>query len=224
MSRDPRTPDVEATPPPTVKRVGLTGGIASGKSTVARLLARKGAGVIDSDALARQTTDQPEVLGQIPVGLGADYAVRGRLVRARLADTVFSDPRAKDQLERIVHPWVRARSRALQLHLEEAQRVPLIVHDIPLLFESGLEGAFDAVIVVNAPQETRAQRAEQRSGLDGEQFRVRDAAQLPLEQKLARADHVIENSGDLQDLERQVDELWEELVDGTAVRPGKRDG
>jgi dephospho-CoA kinase len=202
-----------AAPPGTVKRIGLTGNIGSGKSTVARLLAERGAAVIDSDALARQATEDPAVLKRIAEEFGERMVADGRLDRAALADVVFADSGARRRLEGIVHPWVRACSRTVQRRLLESPTPPpVIVHDIPLLFENGLQDAFDAVVVVAAPLETRAARTAAGGKLSESDFLARDQAQWPPDRKEAMADHVIDNSGDLASLKKQVAALWSRMI------------
>lgn len=201
-----------------VLSIGLTGSIASGKSSVAKMLSEFGAAVIDSDALAREATEDPQVLEQIEEEFGEQVVVEGRLDRKALASLVFADSggadsrEARRRLEAIIHPWVRARSERLQRQLlESAQPPPAIVHDIPLLIENGLQEDFDAVVVVVASAEVRAARAAKRSNLSDAEFRARDSAQLPEERKAELADHVIDNSGDLDALAPQVARLWKKL-------------
>ena len=197
---------------PVPLNIGLTGNIGSGKSTVARLLVERGAALIDADALAREATSDPKVLATIAEKLGEDLVKAGELDRAATAARVFADAEARATLNSIIHPWVRrvmaARVAALRTQ-DEPPRV--ILMDIPLLYENGLEAGLDAVIVVNAPLAVRAKRVGARSGLSEADVRARDSAQLPLEEKVARADFVLENSGDLEDLERQVKALWRGL-------------
>ncbi len=198
---------------PKPRSVGLTGNIGSGKSTVARLLQERGAALIDADALARAATRDPEVLARIAAELGPELVKAGELDRARTASRVFGDPEARAKLNAIIHPWVQ-RERDAKIASLSAQTLPppVIVHDVPLLFETGLEKGFDAVIVVNAPLETRVKRVVARSGLSEDEVRARDAAQTPLEEKVRRADFVLENGGDLASLETQVDEVWQKLT------------
>ncbi len=191
--------------------IGLTGNIGSGKSTVARLLAGHGARVIDADALAREATDNPEVLDEIATTFGEHLIQGGRLDRKALAGIVFGDEDRRRQLNGIIHPYVRRRAAELTREYRDTG-ARIIVQDIPLLFEGELQAAFDRVIVVTAPLATRMERVRQRSGLDGDEFLRRDAAQLPLEQKAALADFVIDNSGGLEDLETQTEKTWRELV------------
>ncbi len=197
---------------PVPLKIGLTGNIGSGKSTVARLLIERGAALVDADALAREAASDPQVLAAIAEKLGDDLVRGGGLDRAATAARVFEDAEARAILNSIIHPWVRresaARVEALRMQ-DEPPRV--ILMDIPLLYENGLEAGLDAVIVVNAPLAVRVKRVGARSGLSEADVVARDGAQLSLEKKVARADFVLENSGDLEDLERQVEALWREL-------------
>lgn len=192
-------------------RVGLTGNIGAGKSSVARLLAARGAAVIDADALAREASGDPSVLAEISRALGSELVAHGRLDRAKTAERIFGDAAARRVLNGIIHPWVRRESTRRALVLER-QGAPLIVFDIPLLYESGLADQFDAVVVVDAPLEVRLARLRARSHLSEAEARARDAAQLPLAEKVVRADFVIDNGGSEDDLAAQVDALWPKLL------------
>lgn len=193
-------------------RLGLTGNIGSGKSTAARFLAAHGAAVIDADRLAREATEDPAVLVRIETTLGPGLVRDGRLDREATARRVFADEEARAALNAIVHPWVAARRDELERVLLEGPAPPeVIVHDVPLLYEAGLEDAFDAVVVVTAPLATRLARVAARSGLAEAEARARDAAQWPLARKAARADHVLDNGGDEAALAAQVAALWERL-------------
>lgn len=195
------------------RAVGLTGNIGSGKSTVARLLQARGAALIDADALARGATRDPVVLSRVAAELGEALVKDGALDRAAVAARVFRDPAARGVLNGIVHPWVqRERERRVEQLLAQSTPPKVIVHDIPLLFEVGLEGGFDMVVVVNAPLETRIARVAARSGLSEDEVRARDASQMPLSEKVRRADVVIDNGGDEASLERQVNALWQKLT------------
>jgi dephospho-CoA kinase len=197
-----------------VKELGLTGNIGSGKSTVAERLASRGAAVIDADALARRATEDPEVLERIAAALGDDLVVEGRLDRARTAERVFADERARRALEAIVHPAVR---RAVEERVRDlrqrADPPPLVVHDVPLLFENDMENRFDATAVVVAPLHVRIERVVDRGGITAEDARQRDAAQLPQEEKARQATYVIDNAGSPDALDAQLDRLWRDLVD-----------
>lgn len=190
--------------------VGLTGNIGSGKSSVARLLKQLGAEVIDADALARQATSETAVLKQIETAFGPAVIKDGQLDRPAMAQIVFSDPAKRQTLNSIIHPWVRREAARLAASCRAAG-ASVLVQDIPLLFESGLQADFDSVVVVTAPLDLRVQRVMQRSGLAAEEVRRRDAAQLPLEEKAARADFTVDNSGSEEDLLEQVKKLWAEL-------------
>ena len=196
-------------------RVGLTGGIGSGKSEVARRLADRGAVVIDADVAAREVVVPGSPgLAQIAAAFG-ESVLRpdGSLDRERLGQTVFADPGLRATLNAIVHPLVRA-------WMEEAERAavraspppgPVIVHDVPLLAESRGTAGFDVVIVVDVPPELQVERLVRLRGMAADQARARMAAQASREQRLAVADIVIDNSGSLDDLDRRIAEVWTDL-------------
>lgn len=189
--------------------IGLTGGIGSGKSTVARLLAARGAVVVDADELAREAlAPGSEGLARVVELFGPDVLGRdGALDRAALAARVFSDPEALARLEAVVHPAVaELTSRRRQAAGERA----VVVHDVPLLVEKGLGDRYDLVVVVDAPDDVRLARLEARGMSEGD-ARARMAAQADRETRLAAADVVLANDGDLGRLEAQVEELWESL-------------
>ncbi len=195
--------------------VGLTGNIGSGKSTVARLFTERGAAVIDADALAREATEDPGVLREIAALFGQDLVTDGKLDRARLAAVVFADPKARTKLNTVIHPWVERRREAEVGVLEARLPAPaVILHDVPLLFEVGLDAEMAKTIVVDAPLTLRVARAAARSGLSPDEVRARDAAQLPLADKARRADFVIDNSRTPADLEPQVEAVWRALTGG----------
>lgn len=200
--------------------VGLTGGIGSGKSTVAKRFAALGATVIDADAIVHelQAAGQP-LLEKITDAFGAGIlATDGSLDREALGAIVFRDPEQRQRLNRIVHPAVGAEF-ARRLKAARESGVPLIVLDIPLLFEarkSGTGGAsamdFDAIVLVWVPRETQIERQLAREDYDRAEAERRIAAQLPLDKKRALADHVIDNSGTVEETERQVRELYVRLT------------
>jgi dephospho-CoA kinase len=191
-------------------RVGLTGGIASGKSTVADLLAGHGAVIIDADLLAREVV-QPGTpgLAAIVQRFGPSVlASDGSLDRGRLGELVFDDAAARAALNAIVHPAVRA------LAVERERRAPadaIVVHVIPLLVETGQQGAFDVVVVVDVDPEAQIDRLIGRNGFSRAQAEARLAAQAGRGQRLAAADRVIANAGTLAELRSAVDSLWREL-------------
>jgi dephospho-CoA kinase len=193
-------------------RIALTGGIGSGKSTVARLLDAKGAVVVDADAIARTVVEPGEpALAEIREAFGPDVIdPSGRLDRAALAGIVFADPDALARLNAITHPRIAARSAEL---IAAAPSGAVIVYDMPLLVEQGpqaLDG-WDAILVVDAPDDARLERLVAR-GLDRDDALKRMGAQATRQERLAAADHVIDNSGDPAALERAVDGLWRSLT------------
>lgn len=197
-------------------RLGLTGTVGAGKSTVAAMLRARGAAVIDADALARDATRDPAVLADVAAQVGPDLVRSGSagptLDRAATAARVFDDPAARARLEAIVHPWVRAAAAAERAALAARPTPPaVVVEDVPLLFETGLDAEMDVTVVVDAPFELRAARLADRAGLDVAAVRARDAAQWPAAEKRAAADHVLVNDGDLDALEARVAALWRTL-------------
>lgn len=203
--------------------VGLTGGIASGKSAVADRLAERGAVIVDSDVLAREVVAPgTEALGAIEKRFGSAVLRAGsdgrhELDRAALGALVFADPQARRDLEAIVHPAVR--SRALEL-TRAAPAGSVVVQVIPLLVETGQQGSFDRVVVVDIDPELQLRRLMNRNGLTREQSMARINAQLTREQRLAAADEVVENNGTIEQLHRAVDALWSRLREASpAVQP-----
>ena len=191
-------------------RIGLTGGIGSGKSTVSRLLEQRGAVIVDADAIAREVVEPGSPgLGAVVEAFGPQVlAADGTLDRPALAAVVFADPEARKRLDAIVHPLVRARAT------EVAAAAPadaVVVNDVPLLVETGQAGSYDLVLVVEADPATRVARLVQR-GLTAEDARARMAAQATDEQRRAVADVVLDNSGTLEELEAQVDRFWADRV------------
>lgn len=196
-------------PPPHPRRLGLTGSIGAGKSTVARLLRARGLTVLDADEVAREVTHDPAVLAEL--GEAFPGVVQdGVLDRAALAAAAFADPARLAALNAITHPRVRQRMLALESEAT-ARGERWVVQDVPLLFEGGLDTEMDAVLVVDAPLELRLARVTARSGLTAEEVRARDARQLPAEEKRKRATFVLDNSGDLAGLEKQVDAALDAL-------------
>jgi dephospho-CoA kinase len=193
--------------------VALTGNIAAGKSAVAELFRRWGATVLDADAIVREVqAPGGPVMRQIVDRFGA-AVVRpdGSLDRAGLRRIVMADAGAREALERIVHPAVYA--RRAELAAEAAARGDrIVVSDIPLLFESGDAGAFDAVVLVDAPEPVRLRRLMERRGLSETEAWGMIRAQLPASAKRARSDYVIDNDGDLAALKRAASEVWHALV------------
>jgi dephospho-CoA kinase len=189
--------------------VGLTGGIASGKTAVSDLLQQRGAVIIDADLLAREVVEPgTPALAAIVERFGPTVVVDGALHRPALGKVVFADPEARRDLERIVHPAVRARAAELTAAAPDGS---VVVQVIPLLVETGQQGSFDTVVVVDVDPETQLRRLQARNGLSREDAESRLAAQASREERLAAADHVLLNSGGLDELERQVDDLWRKI-------------
>ena len=192
--------------------IGLTGNIASGKSEVARMLADRGATIIDADVLAREAVrPETQALRDIVKRWGKDVLQQdGSLDREALRQIVFADRNELDALNRIVHPGVtRMRDREVALAKERGD--PIVVCVIPLLFERNLVDEFDAIVLVDAARPVRLERLVTTRGLEETEAMNMIAAQMPAELKRARADHCIDNNGSLDDLERDVDALWSSL-------------
>lgn len=196
-------------------RVGLTGGIGSGKSTVARLLVSRGAVLVDADVVAREVVAPgTQGLEEIVAAFGESVlAEDGSLDRPALGRRVFDDEEARARLNAIVHPRVGERSSELVREAEERDPDGVLVHDIPLLVENGLAPAFDAVVVVEADPEIAVRRLVEERGMTEEDARARIAAQADRETRREVADHVIVNEGSEAELEAQVEAVWERLTE-----------
>ena len=198
-------------------RVALTGGIASGKSTVAGILTDLGALVIDSDRLAREVVEPGTPgLAQVADAFGPQVLSEdGRLDRTALGGVVFADEAARRRLETILHPLIRARSAQIE---SEAPPGVLVVHDIPLLVETGQAHRFDAVLVVDVPTETQVDRMVRDRGWTRAEADARVAAQASRVERLRAATHVIDNTGTCDDLRDRVAEVVAELVSADSSR------
>ncbi|UPT23292.1 dephospho-CoA kinase [Thermobifida alba] len=190
--------------------MGLTGGIGSGKSSVARRLAEYGALVIDADAIAREVVEPgTEALAEIVAEFGEQVLTpEGRLDRPKLGEIVFADEARLARLNAIVHPRVGQRTQEL---MERAEEGTVVVYDVPLLVENGLADLYDVVVVVDVPVRTQVERVTATRGMPEEQVRARIRAQATREQRRAVADILIDNSGSEQELDVRVAEVWEEL-------------
>ena len=200
--------------------VGLTGGIGSGKSTVARMLEKRGAIVFDADVLARQAV-APGTPGfeKVVERFGPNVlAPGGGLDREALASIIFADPAARRDLEGIVHPEVRRMFAEGCQEYRDSDRV--VVFSAPLLVETGMHTAFDLLIVVSAPVATQIERLMRDRAMPERAVQARIDAQLPLEAKAEVADVLVDNEGTLEDLEAQVDRLWRDLE--TRARSGPK--
>jgi dephospho-CoA kinase len=196
-----------------MRLIGVTGGIATGKSTVDALLAARGAEVIDADELAREVVLPGEpALAEVAQRFGEDMMKPdGTLDRTRLGAVVFADPEARRDLEGITHPRITV---LMQERIARALGgpAPLIAVDIPLLYENDRESLFEGVLLVYAPREVQIRRLAERNGLDAEAGAQRLAAQMPIDEKRDRATWVIDNSGGVDATAAAVDRWWEANV------------
>lgn len=199
--------------------IGLTGGIGAGKSAVARLLAARGAVLVDADRLAREVVAPGTPgLARVVAEFGDRVlAADGSLDRAALAALVFDDADARQRLNAVVHPLVAERTAAAVEAARRADPDAVVVHDVPLLVENGLAPAYDVVVVVDAPDAVRLDRLVRLRGMDPAAVRARMAAQASREERAAVATVVLDNGGSPADLERQVDRIWP-LLAGHRVR------
>ncbi len=193
--------------------IGLTGGIATGKSTVVEILSRKGAYIIDADQLAREVVEPNQsAWREIVSWLGDSVLLPDqKLDRAKIAELVFGDPQKLKTLNAIIHPWVGARILELTKEIEQKEPDAVIVYDIPLLIEAGMQEMVDLILLVYAPRELQLKRLEERDGLNPEEAELRLAAQLAIDEKRKYAHQVIDNSGSLAETEKQVDRFWSNL-------------
>ncbi|GAA3939521.1 dephospho-CoA kinase [Actinomadura viridis] len=194
-----------------VLKVGLTGGIGSGKSEVSARLRARGAVIIDADRIAREVVEPGTPgLAAVVAEFGEGVLLPGGgLDRERVGSIVFADRDRLAALNAIVHPLVGERMQEL---MDAAPAGAIVVYDVPLLAENGLAGMYDVVVVVDVPVEVQLDRLTSRRGMTEEDARARIAAQAAREERRAVADHVIDNSGSLDDLQARVDALWEDLV------------
>ena len=197
-----------------MQRIGLTGGIAAGKSVAARRLAERGAVVIDSDVLAREAVAPGSVgLDAVAEEFGPGVlAEDGSLDRAALASIVFADPVARARLDAIVHPIVRRLAAEREAVSAVTDPGAVIVHDIPLLVETGQADAFHVLVVVHTPAILRVERLVRLRGMDRAEAEARVSAQAGDDERLAVADVVLDGAGSDDDLRTQVDALWDRLA------------
>ena len=200
--------------------MGLTGGIATGKSTVSAMFAHLGAKVVDADLLAREVVmpGQP-ALARIAAEFGRDVLQEdGALDRKRLGDIVFADADKRRRLEEITHPAIRARQQRILSVYEEEGYEGLVIWDVALLIETSAAGSMDRVVVVIADPDTELSRLVARDGSSEEDARRRIASQMPLAEKVKVADYVIDNSGPRAETERRVREVHRALLADLAAR------
>ncbi|MBO2465690.1 dephospho-CoA kinase [Actinomadura violacea] len=198
-------------------KVGLTGGIGSGKSEVSARLDERGAVVIDADKIAREVVEPGTPgLAAVAAEFGEEVLLpSGALDREKVGRIVFADAGRLAALNAIVHPLVGERMQEL---MDAAPADAIVVYDVPLLAENGLAGMYDVVVVVDAPEETQLDRLTSRRGMTEEDARARMANQATRGRRRAVATHVIDNSGTLDDLKSQVDALWQTLTRQAAAQ------
>lgn len=193
--------------------VGLTGGIASGKSTVARMLARKGALILDADVIAREVVEPGRPAWQEIVNwLGKDYLKDDRsLNRQRIARLIFNDPAARQKLNRIIHPLVKKEMAERSASLKADHPSGVLVFDIPLLLEAGMQQLVDLILLTYADPEIQLKRLQERDKLSREEAEARLHAQMPPEEKRRYAHYVIDTGGTIQQTACQVEICWRAL-------------
>lgn len=197
--------------PKTTPIIGLTGGIGSGKSTVAAILAEQGCFVVDSDQLARQALEQPEIRDTLVSWWGsAILDPDGRIERSKVASIVFSSLDDRKRLESLVHPWIE--KQRLSLFESAPPKTLALVIDAPLLIEAGLHTNCDAVLFVDTERDTRLARVTKSRNWDDKELTRREVSQLTLDDKRSIADHIIENNGDLQLLTETVRQTLSEII------------
>jgi dephospho-CoA kinase len=197
-----------------MRRIGLTGGIGSGKTTVARMLAERGAVVIDADAISRELVEPGspaliELAEAFGPGILRDD---GSLNRGALAQVAFTEPGGTERLNAIMHPRIRAESERRLAAAVSQGGAGVVVYDMPLLLETGQQSVVDLVLVVDVPEETQLERATGERGLDADDVRRRMAAQVSRAERLAAADIVIDNAGSLEATRDQVERVWSILA------------
>jgi len=195
-----------------VKLVGLTGGIASGKSTVAKILESFGAAIVNADTLSREVVEPGrEAWQEIVAAFGAEVLQPDQgLDRQKLRTIIFNNPEARRKIESIIHPRVRALAEQ-RIHDHTAAGYDVVVYEVPLLFEGNLHEWLRPVILVACDVDTQLQRLQQRDGLDRAQAQKHIDAQMSLTEKRRLADYVIENNGSVDDLKRQVEAVLEKI-------------
>lgn len=200
-----------------MKWVGLTGGIATGKSTVARLFRERGIPVVDADQIARDVVKKGSPgLESVLSHFGRDLVDdKGDLDRKKLGRIVFSSPAKLAELERILHPEIKAHTARVKKQLQD-QGHSVAIYDVPLLFEKNMMKDFDVIVVVSAPEKEQIRRMKERDQLSDGDIRDRLKAQLPMEHKEERAHHVIKNEGSIDDLEKVVRNVLVKIQSGKA--------
>jgi dephospho-CoA kinase len=186
--------------------IALVGGIGSGKSTVARLLGKRGGLVIEADPIAHEALRDPAVKEKIVARFGREVLSEGKIDRRKLGGQVFADPAARRELESWVHPWVGERVKELCRKADGDSGVQFVVLDAPVMLEAGWTDVYDRLLYVHTPREVQLTRLGPR-GWTAEQLAARERAQLSIDEKARRADATVDNSGTIEETERQLDEL-----------------
>lgn len=196
-----------------MKWVAITGGIACGKSTVSEILKQKNFSVIDSDQLAHQAlAEDPDCFQSVVDAMGQQLVgPDGSLDRRKLGALVFADPQKLRVLESIVHPWIRKKTSQLRAQLE-AKNVSIAFYQIPLLYEKNLAAEFDIVVVVGCSEEQQRQRLRSRDQMTPNEIENRLSAQIPLREKIKKADFVINNEGSKKELEAEVTKWLDQIL------------
>jgi dephospho-CoA kinase len=194
--------------------MGLTGSIATGKSTVSEMFRRKGAEIIDADQIAREVVEPgTEGLARIVREFGPGMLdEEGKLNRERLGARIFQNPAEREKLNRLLHPLIVDSMRAKTEKIKKEKDPDLLIWDVPLLIEGNLTQWVEAVILVYTPKEIQLERLMKRNALSKEEAEKRILAQMDIEEKKKYADYVIDNRGTLSETERQVDQLWKQLI------------
>jgi len=192
-------------------KVGLTGGIASGKTSVANWFAEKGLPVINADQVVHELMALEPVISAVRREFGPEVIRDGRIDRSLLGEKVFGDAKARARLEKIIHP-LTARAVEEKCAALEKEHYPLVILDVPLLFEAGWDKKVDQVWVVYVPPVVQKKRLIQRNGFSSEEAERRISSQMPLEEKTKKADIVIDNSGSWEKTEAILRKIWQEIV------------
>ena len=199
--------------------IGIMGGIGSGKSQVATLLASHGCLVADADEMAKEALDSETVRDQLKARWGADvFTPEGSVDRMAVAHHVFNDPSERQWLESIIHPMVES-ARATLFSTAKSD-TPALVIDAPLLLEAGLVAQCDSILFVDAPEKIRLERLRKTRDWDPAELERREAAQIPLDEKRSMAHHVLRNDGEVSDLARSVENYLDALINDHSSQPG----
>lgn len=196
-----------------MKIIGLTGGIASGKSTVAKMLENKGAYILDADKLAREAVEPGQPAWKELVNwLGPSILLSDRSIdREKLGSMVFKDRLILEKLNSIIHPRVGSRILSLSGEIKKQDPKAIVVYDIPLLIEAGMQKLVDHILLVYVPREIQLARLQQRDGLTKAEAQMRIRTQMPIEEKRKHAHTVIDNSGTMVETAEQVDRFWQKI-------------